>query len=106
MTVYTYSATESFGGNVEWVKVLATTGVLTGGNAAATTALDAIANLLHRTVQPMIVGAPYASGSGSAVLFGVAAGSVDAATMQTAVRATGLTGLTGATVTVSDVLVG
>lgn len=100
---FVYTATSSIGGDVKTIKVNATTSVLTGGDAAATLALNAIYDVVYRmTAEPFLVSAPYAAASNTAVIFVVPNGIYDAAAMQTAVRASGLTGLTSATVTVTS----
>lgn len=112
MTTFSHLAAESFGGNVIWVRVEVATTALSAGNAGATEALDAIAAVMHRMAQPAVVGAPYARGTGSAVIFAMPATlageglSALATALQTAVRATAPTSLDAATVTVTENLVG
>lgn len=112
MTTFTHMATETFGGNVIWVKVAVATTALSAGNAGATEALDAIAGAMARVAQPMVVGAPYAAGSGSAIIYGMPATlagnglSALATALQAAVRATAPSSLDAATVTVTEHLVG
>ncbi len=104
---FTHLADAVVGSSLSFVKVFATTTALSAGDAAATTALNAITSIvIPMTAQAFITGAPYAVSTGSAVIFVVPRGPWSASAIQTAVRATGLTGLTAAVVTVTDTLIG
>ncbi len=101
---FTHTAGEVVGGNLQFVKVVATTTALSTTAAAR----DAVMNVISGSVQPFIVGDGYniPGGSTSALLIAVPTNSLVAATVQTAIQATALTGLAGATVTITDTLVG
>ena len=99
----TYQAYESFGPALNFVKVYMADSTLTTAPANATI-LNSLASLISNTTEPYIVGSPYTSGSGSAILFVVRANTFVQATLQTQVQA--IASLGSATVTITTSLVG
>lgn len=104
MTI-TYQADAEVGSALQFIKIVATTTVLSDVSSAADTARNAIASLVSLRAQPLIVGSGYTVGSTSVLLF-VVPDTANLSTLQADIQATALTGLAGATVTVTPTLVG
>lgn len=98
----TFTPDAEVGPSIDCVKIyMADATLTTSGNTAMR---DGIAMHISRRTQPLIVGAPYTSGSGSAILFVVRHATLDQAVLQAAIQT--VTGLSAATVTITSTLVG
>lgn len=102
MATYTFAPLTTFTGTIDYIKVAMADSTLT--DSGSVNKRDAIMSLICAKTEPLIVSTPYASGSGSVIVFATLHGAFTASALQTAVQA--ISGLGSATVAINQTLIG